>query len=199
MEMIMVSFKSHFSLSGINPDFWPGPIFAYPSLGPWEFLVFKNPFRVEILSTEKVLHRSGVRCIKYKYFFIKLNFPLEIATRLQPFHIFGVKTIYLLWSHYMCALDGSLIGFKCLYKVKSWQSVRWFPNYFWDFFLVYIIPNPMNHWNVCSNSFSTCGIFSEPLHFWECPPVPLKDKLLGVKFFHRNSPPTSKCCEVVCS
>lgn len=61
---------------------------------------------------------------------------------------------------------------------------------FLNFFLVYIILNPMNHWNVSSNSFWTSGIFSEPLHFWECPPVPLKDKLLGIKFLAHNFSPS---------
>ena len=64
---------------------------------------------------------------------------------------------------------------------------------FLNFFLLYIIPNPMNHWNVSSNRFSTSGIFSEPLHFWECLPVPLKDKLLGIKFLAHNFPPSKPC------
>lgn len=57
---------------------------------------------------------------------------------------------------------------------------------FLKIFLVYIIPSPINHRNVSSNSFSASGIFSEPLHFWECLPVLLKDKLLGIKFLAHN-------------
>lgn len=82
-------------------------------------------------------------------------------------------------------LNGSLTCFKHPYNVKSWQYYVGFKIIF-DFFLVYIIPNPANHWNVSLNSFSTSGIFSDPLHFWECLPVLLKDKLLVITFLAHN-------------
>lgn len=43
-----------------------------------------------------------------------------MAIRLCPFNIFGIKMIF--YEAIICTLDGSLICFKCLYKVKSWQS-----------------------------------------------------------------------------
>jgi hypothetical protein len=57
-------------------------------------------------------------------------------------------------------------------------------------FSLYIIPNPLNHWNLSSNSFSISGMVSESLHFWECLPVLLKDKLLFKTILAHNCPPS---------
>lgn len=59
---------------------------------------------------------------------------------------------------------------------------------FWNLFLVYVTPNPMNHWNASSNNFSTSGIFSEPLGFWECLHAPTEIQIAGCDFLSSSLP-----------